>query len=419
MKKAFVWILLLSLLISAFVLPGVTAAAEGSENDYEWSYMIAKTYATTFARRDILSGGEAAAMRWLSADLSASGYEVSTPAFTYYGESTTGAKIAYNYNHVLGCKDNGKERCVVIGCYYGGFEPQDSYGVGNGASVALSVGTLLYIAHELSSVHFDFNLVIAFWGGMEIPQDFNAEKCGVPLDKIALYINLDCIGAGDCDYLYVDDVPRTTETYFRSVIDDFGADIKEPPVFKKQASLSYGENDPYSYTHLGLLSVNRFMMGAGVSCVNFLGGSWESDTGLYRYAGKGDIEGTSLDTIESINGLNGGEDKTKVRLGAVANVILRAVKGQGFSSAVFAAASETSSHSLDNSLAFTLISLIGTALLIGLLIFLLVKQGKDRREAVWEVPHDPFDGADPFAELHEKNSSHSSDDDDGDDVFRF
>ena len=84
-------------------------------------------------------------------------------------------------------------------------------------------------------------------------------------------------------------------------------------------------------------------------------------------------------------------------------------------------AKETSSASLDNSLAFYLVSLIGTAILIGVLIFLLAKQGKDRRDAVWEVKVGG-EGFDPFSDLNDRADDPSDkrdDDDGGDDVFRF
>lgn len=416
MKKFFVFTLVIVFLFSLLSVSAVTATAEGMT-----PYERANAYATAHARRDILSGGEAASAATLESALTGYGYQLSTPTFTYYGESSTGSKLAYNYKHVLGYKDNGKDKCVLIGCYYGGYEPQDTYGVGNGASAALSVGTLLYIADALSTLTADYDVVIAFWGGMEIAGDFNVKKCGVELDRVALYINLDCIAAGDYDYLYADDLPRAQEKYFRSVASSIGVTLSEPPVFKRTSSLSYGEDDPYSYTHLGLLSVNRFFMGADVPCVNFVGGSWENDTGIYRYAGKGEIEGSSLDTITTIDGLNGGSDITASRLLSVANVVIKGVTGEGLSSALDQAAKETSSASLDSSLAYYLVALIGTALLIGALLFLLLRQGKDRRDAVWEVKMEG-EHFDPFADLRDRvdEPSHKGDDgDDGDDVFRF
>ena len=416
MKKAVVILVLFTFLLTLTLSAGITAAAEVMT-----PYDRAVAYTTLHARRDILSGGSAAAATSLSTALSSYGYDVSTPEFTYYGETTTGTKISYEYKHVLGYKDKGKGKCVLIGCYYDGYEPQDSYGVGTGASAALSVGTLLYIAEQLAGVSLDYDIAIAFWGGIEIGEDFNASKCGISLDRVALYINLDCIAAGDVDYLYADDVPRAHGKYFRSIIDDLGADIAEPPVYKRQASLSFGENDPYSYTHLGLYSATRFFMGEDIPSLNFLGGAWEVGSGLSRYTGRGDIEGSSLDTIETIDGLNGGADKTAARLLTVANVVITGLSGEGLAEAIAEAEGEVTSASLDNDLAFYLISLIGTAILIGVLIFLFVKQGKDRRETVWEVPHDEYRG--PFEEFGGRIDDNSSDDgeDSGsdDDVFRF
>ncbi len=416
MKKAFVILMIFAILLTLTLSAGATASAEGMS-----PYDRAVAYTLLHARRDILSGGAAAAGATLSTLLAGYGYDVSTPQFSYYGETSTGSKVSYDYKHVLGYKDKGKGKCVLIGCYYGGYEPQDSYGVGTGASVALSVGTLLYIAEQLAPLSLDYDVAIAFWGGLEIGGDFNVSKCGIDLDRIALYIDLDCIAAGDNDYLYADDVPRAHGEYFRSVIEEFGAEILEPPVFKRQAALSFGENDPYSYTHLGLISVTRYFMGAEIPSLNFVGGAWTADCGLSRYASRGDIEGSSLDTIETIDGLNGGADKTAARLLTVANVILAGVQGEGLSDALTEAAGETSSASLDNDLAFYLVSMIGTAILIGVLIFLFVKQGKDRRERVWEVPH--ADDRDPFEEFGGRIEDDRSDEGDrsgsDDDVFRF
>ena len=417
MKKLVLLILVFSLALSSLLFAGVTAVAETPS-----SYDYAVAYAQNHARRDILSGGEAAAANTLTAALTTFGYQVETPAFRYYGQSADGEKIAYDYKHVLGFKDNGKGKCVLIGCYYGGYEPVDSYGVGVGATAALSVGTLLSVARVLASAASEYDIVVAFWGGLEVFGDFRVKDCGVETDKIALYVNLDGVGVGDRDYLYADDVPRAQEEYFRKVIGEIGADISAPPVYKRQAALSYGDRDSYAYSHLGLLGANRFFMAENVPCVNFVGGAWEYDCGLYRYSGKGDIEGTSLDTFESIDGLNGGAAKTKARLDAAANVIVRGVTGEGLSAALDKAAKETSALDLSSSLAVCLISLIGTALLIAFLIILYVKQGKDRKDTVW-APDLNDRKEDPYEEFHntqgEESDQTPSSDDDDDDVFRF
>lgn len=422
MKKFLVFILIFSVLISCLFTIGGAASAEGAT-----PYEYAASFASAHARRDILSGGASAAANTLSAALSAKGYQVTTPEFRYYGESSSGsAKVAYTYNHVIGFKDNGKGKCVVIGCYYDGYEPLDTYGVGNGGSVALSVGTLLYVADALVSASVDYNVVVAFWGGLEIADDFSLTGCGFDFDDVALYVNFDSIAAGDNDYLYADDVPRAQGKYFSSIAQEQKSGIFDPPAYKKQASLSYESDDVYTYMHLGLIGLNRAFMSKDVPCVNFVGGAWESDCGLYRYAGKGTIEGTSLDTITDLDALNGGADKTAARLMAVANVVISGVTGEKLSSVLTEAAGETSSKSLNSSLAFYLISFIGTALLFGFLIFLFVKQGKDRREGVWEVSFTARPDDDPYEEFRDGEAPRSEegkkpddDKDDKDDVFRF
>ncbi len=417
MKKLVLLILVFSLALSSLLFAGVTAVAETPS-----SYDYAVAYAQNHARRDILSGGEAAAANTLATALTNFGYAVQTPAFRFYRQNDVGAKVAYDYKHVLGFKNNGKGKCVLIGCYYGGYEPQDSYGVGNGGTVALSVGTLLSVARLLSAVTTEYDIVIAFWGGIEAFGDFRVKDCGVENDKIALYVNLDGVGVGDRDYLYADDVPRAQEKYFRKVIGEVGADISAPPVYKKQAALSYGEEDAYSYAHLGLLGVNRFFMAEDVPCVNFVGGAWDYDCGLYRYSRKGDIEGTSLDTIESIDGFNGGAAKTAARLDAVASVVYHGVTGKDLASVLDKAQGEISAADLDSSLAVLLISAIGTALLIAFLILLYVKQGKDRRQVAWD-PSLNGSKDDPYTEFRETQDEESEEpkpsDDDDDDVFRF
>ncbi len=424
MKKLLILVLTFSILISCLALTVGTASAEGAT-----PYEYASGYATAHPRRDILSGGAGAAANTLSAALTAKGYQVTMPEFRYYGESSSGnAKVSYTYNHVIGFKNNGKDKCVVIGCYYDGYEPLDTYGVGNGGSVALSVGTLLYVADALVSASVDYNVVIAFWGGLEIADDLSLTGCGFDFDDVALYVNFDSIAAGDNDYLYADDVPRAQGKYFADIAAEQKSGILEPPAFKKQASLSYESDDVYTYMHLGLVGLNRAFMSEGVPCVSFLGGAWEYDCGLYRYAGKGTIEGTSLDTVADLDALNGGADKTAARMMAVANVVISGVTGKNLSSVLDKAAGETSSKSLNSSLAFYLISFIGTALLFGFLIFLYVKQGKGRREGVWEVKWDVRPGDDPYEEFRDGEAPTSDapqkpdeekDGDDNDDVFRF
>ena len=425
MKRFLILVLVFSILISAFALCGVAAAEETSPYEY------AASFAQAHARRDILSGAEGAAANTLSAALTAKGYAVSTPSFRYYSTQAEGESVAYEYKHVIGTKDNGKEKCVLIGSYYGGYEPQDSYGVGNGGSVALSVGTLLYVADKLAAAAVDYNVVVAFWGGLEISGDFSVEDCGVSLDSIALYINLDAVAVGDHDYLYADDVPRAQEEYFRNVASDLGANVLSAPVYKKQAALVYSDKDPYNYSHAGLVGVNRFFMGENIPCVNFFGGAWDYDCGFYRYFGKGIIEGTSIDTIDKIDEFNGGSAKTAERMLAVANIVVNGVTGEGFAAMLDKAQSEVSGTSLNSSLSFYLISFIGTALLFAWLIILYVKQGKDRRENVWEAsfkngpdgdPYEEFRGGEtPFDNVKnpENNENSANSDDDNDDVFRF
>ena len=425
MKKVLLLVLTFSILLSAFAFAGVTATAEGAS-----PYEYAVSFAQSHARRDVLSGAEAAAAATLSSALSSKGYVVDTPTFRYYAAQASGGSVAYEYKHVIGRKDNGKQKCVLIGSYYGGYEPQDSYGVGDGASVALSVGTLLYVADKLAVMAVDYNVVIAFWGGLEVPGDFSAEDCGVPLDSIALYINLDAIAVGDHDYLYADDIPRTQEKYFRRVASDLGVNFSSAPVYKKPAALTYSSKDPYNYSHLGLVGVNRFFMGEMVPCVSFFGGAWDYDCGFYRYAGKGIIEGTSHDTVEKIDEFNGDSQKTAERMLSVANVVVAGVTGEGFSAMVQKAQSEISGASLNSSLSFYLISFVGTALLFAFMVILYVKQGKDRREEAWQPFRNGPDG-DPYEEFRrgtgtpiDPKTPEDSDDsalppDDNDDVFRF
>jgi len=426
MKKVLVIILLCALLFSFTFVTGAVASSESEVSPYA----RAVAYANKHPRRDVTSGAESAAAATLSQALTGYGYAVSEFAEEHTVSESSGQKVAYQFKHIFGFKDNGKEQSVLIGCFYGGYEPKDSYGVGKGASIALSVGTLLYIAEALGDNVKDYNIVIVFWGGMEVADTFNVKKCGVDLDKVALYINLDAVGAGDYDYLYADDLPRAQEKYFRSFISEIGASIKKPPVYKRQTMYSISKNDPYSYSHLGLLGVNRFFMGEDIPCVNFVGGSWEHDCGLYRYAGKGDLEGTSIDTFETIDELNGGVAKTEERLYAVGNVVVKGLTDDGLSSMLADAAKETTSMSLDNDLAYYLISFIGIGLLMIVLVILFLKQGKDRREEIWEATLLDARGDDPYIEFHEvrNDDAHDDhgdddkgdhDDDHDDDIFRF
>ena len=426
MKKFLIFVLTFSILLSVFAFAGVTASAEGMS-----PYEYASAFSEAHARRDVLSGAEGAAAATLSSALTSKGYAVETPVFRYYAARAEGGNVVYEYKHVIARKDNGKEKCVLIGSYYGGYEPQDSYGVGDGATVALSVGTLLYVADKLAAMAVDYNVVIAFWGGLEVPGDFSAEDCGVSLDSIAFYINLDAIAVGDHDYLYADDIPRSQEKYFRGVASDLGVSFASAPVYKKQAALTYSDKDPYNYSHLGLVGVNRFFMGENIPCVSFFGGAWDYDCGFYRYAGKGIIEGTSHDTIQKIDEFNGGSQKTAERMLSVADVVVAGVTGEGFSAMVQKAQSEFSATSLNNSLGFYLISFIGTAVLFAFLIILYVKQGKDRREEVWQPSFKNDPDEDPYEEFRrgtgtpiDPKTPEDSDDsalppDDNDDVFRF
>ena len=401
MKKLVSFALLCALMLFLFLSPAVASAETDSPYD------LAKHYAETYSRRDVLSGGEGVAAKYLSAYLTARGYAVTTPSLRYYEADDSGKSVSYDYSHVIGFRDNGKGQTILLGAYYGGFEPTDSFGVGDGASVALSVGALLYLADAFSSLSCEYDLAIAFWGGMEVSQDFDVEKCGVSIGDVALYINFDCIAAGENDYLYADDLPRAQEKYFREIIERRGAAISEPPAYKKPTTFIAGSG-AYSYTHLGLLGVNRFFMNEDIPCVSFLGGAWEFDCGLYRYAESLEVAGTPRDTLAEIDKANGGKAETEKRLLAVTNVVIEGVTGEGLSEALAKAEKETSGADLDSSLAFYLITFIGIALLIAYYVVLILKQGKDRKQTVWENPDRP-QGSDPFEESRSDTGSRTED----------
>ena len=423
MKKLVLIALLCALVLSLFISPAIASAESKSPYD------LAESFAKSYTRRDVLSGGEGVAAKSLASYLTSLGYAVQTPSVSYTMQKTSGEKVSYEYSHVVGFSDRGKGKTILIGGYYGGFEPTDTYGVGEGASAALTVGALAYLAEAFTDLTCDYDISIAFWGGLEVGE-FDVKKCGVDLDKLALYINLDCIAAGDKDYLYADDLPRAQESYFREIITATGAAIAEPPAYKKATGFVVGEGS-YSYTHLGLLGANRFFMNEDIPCVSFLGGAWEYDCGLYRYAGKGEIEGSPLDTFDSLNEMNGGKEATEKRLLAACDVVIRGVTGEGLSEALAKAEKETSGADLDSELAFYLITFIGIAALIAFYVILMVKQGKDRRETVWKESFEAKDRSnDPYEELRSDVPLESPKEPaekppeilppkDDDDVFRF
>ncbi|MBO4473028.1 MAG: M28 family peptidase [Clostridia bacterium] len=416
MKRVLGLILLFTVLAALFLSVPVASA------DTAVPYDLAVSYCAMHSRRDILSGGEAAAARTLADRLSARGYTVTTPTDRQVGENDEGKTQSYELTHVIGFKDNGKGRTLLIGTFYGGYEPTDSLGVGDGASAALSVGALLYVADALVSLPLDYDIAIAFWGGIELGTEVNVEKCGLDLSSIALYINFDCIAAGRSDYLYADDLPRAQETYFREIASEQGATFEAAPTYKRPSALSMGEG-AYSYLHLGLLGANLSFMNEDIPCVNFTSGAWDYDSGLYRYPGKGDIEGTSLDTIEEIDRLNGGKEATSSRLLAATKVVIAGVKDRRLSAVLDEAAKETSGADLNSDLAYYLISFIGIAALLAFFIFLILRQGKDRRDVVWEPAKSSDRSADPFEELRSDDARDAgdppSDSDDDGDVFRF
>ena len=421
MKRIFAFVLLFCLVVSLLSF-GAVASAEETSSPYD----LAESFINLYQRRDIRSGGENAAAKALSSYLAARGYAVTTPALRYYGEDGSGSKVAYDYSHVIGFSDRGKGETILLGCYYGGFEPTDSYGVGTGASEGLSVGLLSYLADALSSAPCEYDIAIAFWGGLEIAGDFNVEDCGVDLAKIKLYINFDCVAAGDCDYLYADDLPRSHEKYFRSVIEAAGAEIAAPPAYKKVSALAAGSG-AYANTHLGLLGVNRYFLNEDIPCASFLGGAWDYDCGLYRYRGKGDIEGTSLDTLPEIDKMNGGKARTEQRLLSVADVVMTGVTGEGLRPALLKAGKETSGADLDSKLAVYLITFISLAALLAFFLFRIFLPGKDRRERVWQDSFEEKKGnADPYEELrsddpYEEREDPRREEQNGkdDDIFRF
>jgi len=423
MKKVLLAVLILTLTATFFLGVTVTAAAEGEGVS---PYTLAEYYAEKFPARDILSGGEKEAATYLADCLGAIGYDVKTNDHDYLSETDSG-KVTYRYRHVLGGKDNGKGKTVVIGCYYGGYAVQGNAGSGQGATVALSVGTLLAVAKNLYSLSLDYDLVIAFWGGMEVSDDFKVKECGIDQDKIALYIHLDGVAAGTSEYLYADEITRSQEKYFREIIDAKKADILPPPAYKKPLSLL--SDDAFSYAHPGLIGVNRFFMGEGIPCIDIFGGAWSFDCGLYRYDGNViDLEGTAKDTLAEINTRNGGKEQTEKRLNAVAEVVAAGVSGKGLSAALDRAAKEKSGKDLDSSLALYLITFIGSAILIGLFIFLILKQGKDRKEEVWDKAFNPYEDkpADPFDEFRSEGEPEAPKElppeekqEDEDDIFKF
>ena len=354
MKKVLFLILTFALLLSSFLWGGSFALAEESAQS---PYDIAYSYATEYADRSV-GGAEEKAAQSLSAGLSKHGYVVEAYPIDYYKEDSSGVKIHYHYSHVIGFLDNEKSKTVMIGCYYGGYEVNtlSSSSAGQGASTALSVGAVLYVAEALSKISCDYNVKIALWGGIGTGDELRLKDCGVTPDTVDLYINLDCVAAGDYDYLYADDVPRAQEDYFQTIISEQKANVRSAPAYKRTTSLATGNGGAYdSYTHLGLLGANRYFLNSEIACVSFVGGNWTYDCGLYRYSDKGDVEGTTLDTFKEINLRNGGEEVTARRLKAVADVIVAGVGDTRLASALDKAAKQTTGADLHSKLAYYLI----------------------------------------------------------------
>ena len=421
MKKALFLILTISLLLSCFLWGGTFALAE---EEAQSPYDIAYSYATEFADRSV-GGAEENAAKSLSSGLSKHGYVVQEYPIDYYKDDSTGVKIHYHYSHVIGFLNNEKSKTVMIGCYYGGYEVNlSSSSASQGASTALSVGAVLYVAEALSKISCDYNIKIALWGGIGTDDELRLKDCGVTADTVDLYVNFDCVAAGDYDYLYADDVPRAQEDYFQTIIAEQKAKVRSAPAYKRTTSLATGSDGAYSnYTHLGLLGANRYFLNSEIPCVSFVGGNWTHDCGLYRYSGKGDIEGTTLDTFKEINSRNGGEEVTARRLKSVADVVIAGVSDSRLGSVLDKAAKQTSGADLHSKLAYYLITFIGLGAVIVVFILLFVLQGKERREVIWdsafdteENPQNPFEeirnGRDPF----DRNRSKRDDDDD---IFRL
>lgn len=416
MRKLLLVLLIVSVLLFALAPVGVSSA---EATPYEYAAAFASLYPTRTLSGDM----EQASSAVLVSFLEALGYQVETPSFVHQFESAnTSTKITCHYNHVLGFKDNGKEQTVLLGTYYGTFEPSGNGGVGEGAETALSVGALQYVAAALAAASCDYNIAIAFWGGVTL-SEFNVEKCGVDLDTLALYINLDAVAAGSYDYLYCDDVKRAHATYFKEIIAEAGADVLDPPAYKRAISYAFSDGT-YVQAHLGILGANNAFLAEDIPCASFVGGAWTYETGVYRYEGKGDVVGTSEDTFEVIDRRNGGEAETKKRLLAVSDVIIKGVTGEGLSAALDKAEKEVSGADLQSPLAYYLIIFIGASFVILLFVLLIVRQGKDRREQVWEdafrAPEEESsrEGS-PFGEFEEEKKEDPPKDDGEDDVFRF
>ena len=422
MKKILL-VLLMMILVSAFVFPLVAASAEEAISPFEYAVAFANAY----PERYVFSEKEKESATVLKSFLLANSYEVKEPEFTYTYTSLNGAKITSSYQHVLGFKDNGKGKYIVIGAFYGGYDPvSETEALGQSAETALSVGVLQYIAKALTT-YTAYDVVIAFWGGLSVGE-FDLEKCGVDISKIALYINLDGVAAGTNDYMYCDEVSRSQDSYFRKIIEGIGANIAEPPANKK-AILNTSADGAYSFTHLGLFGANAYFLEKEIPCVSFVGGAWSYSAGIYRYEGLEDVAGTKKDTFDTINERNGGQAATESRLLAVSNVILNGLNGEGLSEMLEAAQNESTGADLNSDLAYYLITFLSAAAVIIGFIILIVKQGKDRREEVWEgsfgqneqeqPPVESPTENNPFAEFNGEDSDSKEQSNEDDDVFRF
>ena len=427
MKKTLLFLFLCCLTFSLLFAGCFAHTSACAEDVITAPYDAAVQYATLYPHRDVASGGEQEAAKYLSAALTSYGYTVSTPTFSTDVSMSDGSNKSCEYCHVIGKKDNGKGKTLLIGCYYGGYAASDNLGVGEGASAALSVGLTLTLANTLLPASLDYDLTIAFWGGMEVADDVHFEKCGIKKNEIALYVNFDCVAAGKSEYLYADDIPRSQEEYFFTVAKEQGVTLLSAPAYKKQSSFTAG-NGAYSYLHLGILGANRCFLNEGVPCVSFIGGAWDYDSGLYRYPGSGEIEGSSLDTFKQIDEYNGAKEVTQSRLWAVAKVVIAGLNDSRLSAVLDKAASERTGADLDSDLAYRLIQFIGLAGVIVFFAVLMLKQKKDRRDVIWtervETPNDK--GNDPFEELHgedhvdpEETQTSPRNDDGDDDIFRF
>ncbi len=351
MKRILIVTLILCLTFGVIAVPQKDAAAESSiarvENDS--LYALYSEFVNSNPNRTSGSTSERAAALWIAETFESYGY---TPYYSegfvkdfhylYTSEMAQRSGLSQNVVAMRPSRSNLSQSRIIksriiIGAHYdnvfgisAGDTAVESHGAyDNGGSVAV----LLWLAYQFKDVDLPFDLIFAAFGAEERgalgSESMVSTMTEDEIENTLLFINLDCIAAGDHLYVYAEDYETVHEEFFLNVSASVGGTLRGAPQNKRLQAFSQLANTPYS--HVGQMSDNSSFQNAGINSVLLMRYQWESDLylGVLESDSHTNVIHTSMDTVADLERMYGKKTVSE-NLNEVAEIVKSAILNDGF-----------------------------------------------------------------------------------------